>query len=81
METKQKSVVGTINRVLLKAKYAFYCTLLYFLFANPYTYEVTNTYFGGIILESKGGQPTPLGFGIHLVFFFLTLTGLMLAPV
>jgi hypothetical protein len=70
---------GTINRILLKAKYAFYCALLFFLFANPYTYEVTNTYFGGCILDED--RPTPFGFGLHLLFFFLTLTGLMLAPV
>ena len=70
---------GTINRILLKAKYAFYCALLFFLFANPYTYEVTNTCFGGFILD--GDKPTPAGFGLHLLFFFLTLTGLMLAPV
>jgi hypothetical protein len=72
---------AAINRILAKAKYAFYCTLLFFLFANPYTYEVTNQYFGGSILEKAGGQPTPAGFGLHSIFFFLTLTGLMLAPV
>ena len=70
-----------INRILLKAKYAFYCALLFMLFANPYTYEVTNQFFNGSILNSTGGSPTPLGFTIHLGLFFVTLLGLMLAPV
>lgn len=71
---------GKINRAFLKAKYAFYCALLFFLFANPYTYEVTNNYFGGNIIDT-GGQPTPFGFGLHLSLFFITLLGLMMTPV
>lgn len=73
---------GEINRILLKAKYAIYCTLLFFLFANPYTYEVTNTWLGSVMTVLDGtGRPTPAGFGLHLILFFLTLWGLMLTPV
>ena len=72
---------GKVNRIVLKAKYAFYCALLFFLFANPYTYEVTNSWLGGSVLENSGSQPTPFGFGLHLALFFFTLLGLMLAPV
>ena len=72
-------VRGRVNRIILKAKYAFYCALLFFLFANPYTYEVTNSWFGGSILEGPGKQPTPFGFGLHLALFFSTLLGLMVA--
>ena len=72
---------GEINRVLLKAKYAFYCALLFFLFANPYTYEVTNSWLSSVMtVLGPGGKPTPAGFGLHLALFFLTLWGLMISP-
>lgn len=72
---------GEINRILLKAKYAIYCTLLFFLFANPYTYEVTSTWLSSVMTVLDGsGRPTPAGFGLHLILFFLTLWGLMLTP-
>ncbi len=72
---------GEINRLLLKAKYAFYCALLFFLFANPYTYEVTNTWLSSFMtVLGPSGQPTPAGFGLHLILFFLTLWGLMISP-
>ena len=80
MSGKGSTLRGTINRVLLKAKYALYCTMLFFLFANPYTYKVTNNYLGGNFIDS-GGEPTPLGLGVHTFLFFITLSGLMLSPV
>jgi len=72
---------GEINRMMLKAKYAIYCTLLFFLYANPYTYEVTNTWLGSVMTVLEGGRPTPAGFGLHLGLFFMTLWGLMLSPI
>lgn len=81
-DNNESSLRGEINRILLKAKYAIYCTLLFFLFANPYTYEVTNTWLSSVITVLDGsGRPTPAGFGLHLILFFLTLWGLMLTPV
>jgi hypothetical protein len=78
---RQSGLRGEINRILLKAKYAIYCTLLFFLFANPYTYEVTSTWLGSMMTVLDGsGRPTPAGFGLHLILFFLTLWGLMLTP-
>jgi hypothetical protein len=76
-----KSLRGEINRLLLKAKYALYCALLFFLFANPYTYEVTNSWLSSFMtVLGPSGQPTPAGFGLHLILFFLTLWGLMISP-
>ena len=79
---RQGGLRGEINRIMLKAKYAIYCTLLFFLYANPYTYEVTNTWLGSVMsVLDNTGRPTPGGFGIHLTLFFLTLWGLMLSPI
>lgn len=65
----------------LKAKYAFYSTLVFFLIANPETFRLTQRTFGGIVsIASEGGCPTPYGFFLHTGIFFLVLWALMLFP-
>jgi len=65
----------------LKAKYAFYSTLIFFLVASPETYRMTQNTFGWLFMISDhAGCPTPLGFFLHTVVFFFVLWGAMLFP-
>lgn len=65
----------------LKAKYAAYTTLVFFLIANPETYKLIQKFIGSLVtVASEGGCPTPSGFFIHTGLFFLVLWSLMLFP-
>ena len=65
----------------LKAKYAFYSTLIFFLIANPETFKMTQNVFGWLFMVAdKGGCPSSLGFFFHTTLFFLVLWGAMLFP-
>ncbi len=82
-EEKRKEVAeikGGIN-FALKAKYAAYTTLIFFLIANPETYKLVQKFVGGFItVASEYGCPTPQGFFIHTGVFFLVLWSFMLFP-
>ena len=74
------SQTQTIN-FALKAKYAAYTTLVFFLIANPETYKLIQKFLGHWVdIASEGGCPTPTGFFIHAGLFFLVLWALMLFP-
>jgi len=65
----------------LKAKYAFYSTLVFFLIANPETFKMTQKLLGWIIpIADGGGCPSALGFFLHTTLFFFVLWGVMLFP-
>lgn len=65
----------------LKAKYAFYATLIFFLVASPETYRITQDVLGWLFtISTHDGAPTPLGFFFHTFIFFLVLWGTMLFP-
>ena len=65
----------------LKAKYALYTTLVFFLVANPETYKLIQKALGSFVtIASEGGCPTPIGFFVHTGLFFLLLWTLMLFP-
>ena len=64
----------------LKAKYAFYSALVFFLIANPETFKLTQMLFGSMITLAQGGCPTPAGLFFHTVIFFFFLLGIMLFP-
>ena len=67
--------------IVLKAKYAFYSTLIFFLIANPETYKLTQQFLGRFIfIASDSGCPSPLGFFFHSFVFFIVLWGIMLFP-
>jgi len=67
--------------IALKAKYAFYSTLIFFLIANPETFKMTQNVIGWIIpIADNGGCPTATGFFLHTSLFFLVLWGAMLFP-
>jgi len=66
---------------MLKAKYSFYSTLIFFLIASPETYKMTQKVFGWLFLVAdSGGCPTAFGFFLHTILFFLVLWGVMLFP-
>jgi len=70
-----------VTNLGLKAKYAFYSTLVFFLIANPETFKLTQRLFGGLItLASESGCPTAYGFFTHSFLFFLVLWAMMLFP-
>jgi hypothetical protein len=78
--SKDVRQVNVVN-VALKAKYAFYSTLVFFLVANPETFKMTQRLFGGFLtLASESGCPTAYGFFGHSLLFFLILWGMMLFP-
>ena len=65
----------------LKAKYAAYTTLIFFLIANPETYKLIQKFIGRwITVASEGGCPTASGFFLHSALFFLVLWSFMLFP-
>lgn len=65
----------------LKAKYAFYSTLIFFLVANPETFRMTQNVFGWILtIADRGGCPTSTGFFLHSALFFVVLWAAMLFP-
>jgi hypothetical protein len=67
--------------IALKAKYAFYSTLIFFLIANPETYKLTQQILGNIFtISNDSGCATPLGFFFHSFIFFIVLLGMMLFP-
>jgi hypothetical protein len=70
----------SFNRLMLKAKYSFYSTLVFFLFANPETFIVLQQIFGKYITFISNGMPTIVGVFINTGLFFVTMLGLMLLP-
>jgi hypothetical protein len=67
--------------IFLKAKYAFYSTLVFFLVANPETFKMTQKVFGWLFfIADGGGCPSATGFFLHSAIFFLILWGVMLFP-
>lgn len=74
------TVVKSIN-FALKAKYAAYSTLIFFLIANPETSRMLQTYLGRFVsIASDSGCPTPTGFFLQTGLFFLVLWAFMLFP-
>ena len=71
--------MGQLN-LGLKAKYAFYSTLIFFLIANPETYKLTEQIFGRFLTIAINGCPSVSGFFLHTILFFFVLWGLMLFP-
>jgi hypothetical protein len=79
-KTQTQTQTQSIN-FALKAKYAAYTTLIFFLIANPETYKLLQKFVGGwVTIASEGGCPTPTGFFIHAGLFFLVLWSFMLMP-
>lgn len=79
-ENKVKEMRPVTN-LGLKAKYAFYSTLVFFLIANPETFKLTQRLFGGLLtVASESGCPTAYGFFTHSFLFFLVLWAMMLFP-
>jgi hypothetical protein len=73
--------VEQLNRLMLKIKYSFYSTLVFFLFANPETFRVMQDMIGrSISITTTAGVPTASGFFLHTALFFVTMLGLMLMP-
>ncbi len=71
----------TLNRFMLKVKYSFYSTLVFFLLANPETYRVVQQVVGNKLdIVSPSGAPTSTGFFLHTGVFFATMLGLMMLP-
>ena len=65
----------------LKAKYAFYSTLIFFMIANPETFKMSQNVLGWLVhVSDRGGCPTAAGFFLHTALFFLVLWGAMLFP-
>ena len=71
----------TMNRFLLKVKYSFYSTLVFFIFANPETFRIVHGLLGKVMpIITPAGVPTPAGFFLHAFGFFATMLGLMMLP-
>jgi len=68
--------------IALKAKYSFYSALVFFLVANPETYKVVQTVFGGFLgtIANPGGCPTSFGLFMHTIVFFFVMLALMMFP-
>jgi hypothetical protein len=66
---------------LLKAKYSFISALVFFIVANPETYKLTQSIFGGFFqVAHPMGAATPAGLLLHTVVFFAAMWGLMMIP-
>lgn len=76
-----KGVYVAGPNMALKAKYAAYTTLIFFLMANPETYKLLQKLLGGwVSIASEGGCPTPTGFFLQTALFFVVLWSFMLFP-
>jgi hypothetical protein len=74
-------MTAAVPNMTLKAKYAFYSTLIFFLIANPETYKMTQKVLGWLFMVADGGGcPTAPGFFLHTALFFFVLWGVMLFP-
>lgn len=62
---------------MLKAKYSFISSLIFFIVASPETYKLMQSIFGSI---TDGGVATPTGLLLHTAIFFITMLGLMMIP-
>ena len=69
-----------VPNVALKAKYALYSALIFFVVANPETYRVTQAVLGPFLHIANDACPTPFGFFFHTFLFFILIWGLMLFP-
>jgi hypothetical protein len=80
-DTKTTTTSFSMNRLLLKIKYSFYSTLVFFIFANPETFRIVHGLIGKTVpIITSTGVPTPAGFFLHAFGFFATMLGLMLLP-
>ena len=78
---QQQAQGPSLNRFLLKVKYSFYSTLVFFIFANPETFRIIHGLIGHWMPIIKGtGVPTPVGFFLSAFLFFATMLGLMMLP-
>jgi hypothetical protein len=76
-----KSNLFTYNRFMLKAKYSLYSALVFFVFANPETILILQSFFGKIVnFITPCGAPTMIGIFVSTFLFFSTMLGLMLLP-
>jgi hypothetical protein len=76
-----KGVYVAGPNMALKAKYAAYTTLIFFLMANPETYKLLQKFLGGwVSIANDGGCPTPTGFFLQTALFFVILWSFMLFP-
>jgi hypothetical protein len=72
---------ASVHRVLLKAKYSFYSSVVFFLFANPETVRILQHVLRGVVtIQSPSGGLTVEGIFLTTALFFLTMLGLMLLP-
>lgn len=72
--------MNTQHEFLLRVKYSFYGTLLFFLVSNPITYRFTQQLFGTAIQILSNGVPTPAGYFLHGCLFFLLTLSVMMFP-
>ena len=80
-QQQQQQQGPSLNRFLLKIKYSFYSTLVFFIFANPETFRIIHGLIGHFVPIIKGsGVPTPVGFFLNAFLFFATMLGLMMLP-
>lgn len=71
----------TFNSILLKIKYSFYSTIVFFIFANPETIIILQRFFGKFIqIVNIHGITTIGGLVFISGLFFITIFGLMLLP-
>lgn len=82
VENKVEQSSGNfLNKFLLRIKYSFYSTLVFFLFANPETYKIIQKGLGkNLTYTDASGVPTTIGFFSQTGLFFLTILGLMMIP-
>lgn len=66
--------------ILLKSKYSFISTLVFFIAANPELYKLTSWLFGPWVASPTTGEPKPWGLVLHSFIFFSALLGLMVIP-
>jgi hypothetical protein len=63
-----------------RVKYSFYGTLVFLLITNPMTYRFTQAMFQGSFNVLQGVVPTPAGYFLHAVLFFLITLAIMMFP-
>jgi hypothetical protein len=67
---------GAKKSDLVKAKYAFYSALVYFVISNPEMFKLTRGVFGAMI-GTEDGCPRTGGLFLHTLVFMLVVFLLM----
>lgn len=80
IDVRQSRMAGADLAFWRKVKFSLYSTLIFILITSPITYRFTDSMLKGMVQVLQNGVPTPAGYFLHVVLFFLCTLGVMMFP-